>query len=65
VTHHLQPVSDDPLPEGIGDVSSGLGEEDAPLRLHRPPWWRWVALAVIVALVIATPLAYALSALAR
>ena len=25
----------------------------------RPPWWRWTAVIVVVALVVATPFAYA------
>jgi hypothetical protein len=40
----------------------GLGEFE-PLR--RPTWWRWVALAVVVALIVATPLAYGISILLR
>lgn len=31
---------------------------DEPLR--RPVWWRWVAVVVVIALVVATPVAYAL-----
>lgn len=31
---------------------------DEPLR--RPVWWRWVAVALVIALVVATPVAYAL-----
>jgi hypothetical protein len=26
----------------------------------RPAWWRWVALMVVLAMVVATPFAYAL-----
>jgi hypothetical protein len=29
-------------------------------ELRRPPWWRWVAIVIIVSLVVATPFAYAL-----
>jgi hypothetical protein len=29
-------------------------------ELRRPPWWRWVAIVLIVSLVVATPFAYAL-----
>jgi hypothetical protein len=28
--------------------------------LPRPDWWRWVAVVVVIALVLATPFAYAL-----
>jgi hypothetical protein len=28
--------------------------------LPRPVWWRWVAVVVVIALVVATPFAYAL-----
>jgi hypothetical protein len=28
--------------------------------LPRPVWWRWVAVVVVIALVLATPFAYAL-----
>jgi hypothetical protein len=31
---------------------------DEPLR--RPVWWRWVAIVVVIAMVVATPVAYAL-----
>jgi len=31
---------------------------DEPLR--RPVWWRWIAVVVVIALVVATPVAYAL-----
>ena len=33
------------------------GPED-PLR--RPVWWRWVAVVVVIAMVVATPVAYTL-----
>ena len=33
--------------------------------LARPRWWRWVALAVVLALVVATPVAYGISVLLR
>ena len=45
--HHLEPV-DDLTPEW----------DERPIR--RPPWWRWVAVLVIVAMVVATPFVYAL-----
>jgi hypothetical protein len=28
--------------------------------LPRPVWWRWVAMVLVIALVVATPFAYAL-----
>ena len=34
--------------------------EDDGSRLRRPPWWRWVAIVLIVSMVVATPFAYAL-----
>ena len=44
------------LPEDdIGWFDDGCHE---PLR--RPVWWRWVAIVVVIALVVATPAAYAL-----
>ena len=40
--------------------------EQEPLEpLVRPAWWRWVAIAVVVAMVDATPLADAMSVLLR
>jgi hypothetical protein len=33
--------------------------------IERPRWWRWVAIAVVAALVVATPLAYGISILLR
>jgi hypothetical protein len=33
---------------------------DDRYELRRPPWWRWVAIVLIVSLVVATPFAYAL-----
>jgi len=33
--------------------------------IARPRWWRWVALIVILALVVATPIAYGISVLLR
>jgi hypothetical protein len=56
VTHHLEAVPFDPWDDPDADPSHG-GE------LSRPPWWRWVAIAVIVAMVVAGPLAYVLAKL--
>ena len=51
---HPEPGSE--LPEDDFDWFDDGAEE--PLR--RPVWWRWVALVVVIALVVATPVAYAL-----
>ena len=60
--HHLQPVDPDPTEEEPGP----FGEpEDELAGLRRASWWRWVALLVIVAMVVATPFAYALYQLFR
>jgi hypothetical protein len=57
VSRHL-----DPVPWSPEDVDP-FSEDDEPLR--RPRWWRWVALVVAIALVVATPFAYALYLLLR
>jgi len=64
VTHHLESV---PAP---GEHEDPWFEADDPGfdggwfdPIPRPPWWRWVALVVILALVVATPFAYVLSLL--
>jgi hypothetical protein len=68
VSHHLHPIPDDeePSAEDLGrwgeDVTD-WDEEVAPIV--RPTWWRWVALAVVISLVVATPVAYAWSVLAH
>lgn len=57
--HHLEPVpslSSDELDEDEGEWSR---------RSRRPDWWRWVAVVVVLALVVATPFAYALYLLLR
>jgi hypothetical protein len=59
VSHHLDPVPDVPEDE-IGWFGD---EEDPPSR--RPAWWRWVAVVVVVAMVVATPFIYALYRLLR
>ena len=57
---HLEPVSD---PTGEDeDPFAGEAFDDEPMR-PRAEWWRWVAVLVAVALVVATPFAYALSRL--
>ena len=57
VSHHLEPVAS-PWDD---DVEAFGGNEDGPLR--RSAWWRWVAIVVVLAMVIATPFAYLLSRL--
>jgi hypothetical protein len=32
---------------------------------RRPTWWRWVAVVVVIAMVVATPFVYALYRLLR
>ena len=65
MSDHLRPVpDDDDLARRFSDDREDLPWDDgAPLE--RPPWWRWVAIAVVIALVVATPVAYAWSVLAR
>jgi hypothetical protein len=55
--HHrdLEPVPDQP----VEDVPAF---DDDPLPVRRV-WWRWVAMVVVIALVVATPFAYALNRL--
>jgi hypothetical protein len=61
--HHLGPVQDDDaFDDELAETSSwddAYGEriEDEPLV--RPSWWRWVAVIVILAMVVAGPIAYA------
>lgn len=62
--HHLEsvrPDAPDPFDPDAADPFEPGWEELAPLT--RPAWWRWVAIAVIVAMVVAGPFAYALSKL--
>jgi len=54
VDRHREPGSE--LPDDEFDRFDDGDEE--PLR--RPVWWRWVAMVVVIALVVATPFAYAL-----
>jgi hypothetical protein len=68
VTHHLQPIGEDEEPSAEdlarwGEDATDSDEELAPIG--RPPWWRWVAIALVLALVLGTPVAYAWSVLAR
>lgn len=48
----LEPVPD-PTPEELAAF------EDQP-PMARPPWWRWTALIVVAALIVATPFVYVL-----
>jgi hypothetical protein len=62
VTHHLEPVPDE-WPREPDDAPFGISREDDADDLQpvaRPAWWRWIAIAVIVAMVVAGPLAVAL-----
>jgi hypothetical protein len=52
VDRYLEPAPE-PTPEDLAAF-----DDDAPLA--RPPWWRWIAVIVVVALVVATPFAYTL-----
>lgn len=54
VSSHLDPVPE--LPEDEIAWFDDGGVEPLP----RPVWWRWVAVVLVVALVVATPFAYAL-----
>ena len=54
---HLEPVPD--LPEGELDPFRDDFDESYETP-ERPPWWRLVAILVVVAMVVATPFAYAL-----
>ena len=58
VGHHLEPIP------GLGDEDiEAFDVDDEPLE--RSAWWRWVAIIVALAMVIATPFAYVLSILLR
>lgn len=62
VSPHLESVPD-PHEDEPGDLA--WDEEDDLEPLRRPGWWRWVAVVVVVAMVVATPLAYALYVVLR
>jgi hypothetical protein len=73
VTHHLEALPPwpselppDPFePEEEERLRAELEAHDAPADapLVRPVWWRWVAIAVVVAMVVAGPIAFVLSRL--
>jgi hypothetical protein len=54
VNRHPEPGSD--LPEDEISWFDDVDEQPLP----HPVWWRWVAVVVVIALVVATPFAYAL-----
>jgi hypothetical protein len=56
LSHHLEPMPG-PADEGLLPFDG----EDEPIR--RSAWWRWVAIIVVLAMVVATPFAYLLSRL--
>jgi hypothetical protein len=63
VERHLEPVS-----EPTGEDEDPFAGESFDASLDEPmppraPWWRWVAILVALALVVATPFAYVLSRL--
>ena len=59
VSHHLEPIPG----HGDEDLRAFDGDDEEPIR--RSAWWRWVAIIVALAMVIATPFAYLLSILLR
>jgi hypothetical protein len=54
VSRHL-----DPVPELPDDEIDWFDGDEPPLP--RPVWWRWVAVVLVIALVVATPFVYVLS----
>jgi hypothetical protein len=64
VPHHLESVplvdeGESPRPPDGADPG-GWGDDDEPTPRPRPSWWRWVAIVVVLAMIVATPFAYAL-----
>ena len=59
VGHHLEPIP------GLGDEDIEAFDVDDDEPFGRSAWWRWVAIIVALAMVIATPFAYVLSILLR
>jgi hypothetical protein len=57
VSHHLEPIPG-PWDKGLRAFD---GDDGEPIR--RSAWWRWVAIIGALAMVVATPFAYALSRL--
>ena len=66
------PVSFGVVDRNLEPVQDRAGEDEDPFAEPpfdepmppRAPWWRWVAILVALALVVATPFAYVLSRLA-
>lgn len=52
VNRHLEPV--------LESHAEDIPVFDADRSSVRPGWWRWVAVIVVVAMVVATPFIYAL-----
>jgi hypothetical protein len=52
VDRYLEPAPD-PTPEELAAF-----DDQTPMA--RPPWWRWTAMIVVAALIVATPFAYVL-----
>ena len=72
VPHHPHDVPDraTPEPERLEGAWSPEGspegwDEGSWEPLVRPAWWRWVALVLIVAMVVATPAAYGMYLILR
>lgn len=57
MSHHLEAIPG----SGEDDVEPFGLDDDEPIR--RAAWWRWVAIIVALAMVVATPFAYVLSRL--
>ena len=57
MSHHLEPL------QGPSDEDVEASDADADEPIPRSAWWRWVAIVVALAMVIATPFAYVLSRL--
>jgi hypothetical protein len=49
----------------VDDDGGWDGADDGLEPMRRPAWWRWVAIVVVIAMVVATPVAYALYLLLR
>jgi hypothetical protein len=61
VPRHLESAPDPSEEETFGPAEhEDDGSDDVLEPLRRPPWWRWVAIVVIVSMVVATPFAYGL-----
>lgn len=59
--HHLEPVEPpDSVDWDDDEPFEALESGDGLEPIVRPAWWRWVAIAVIVAMVVAGPFAYAI-----